>query len=153
MAAVGGTDPQRCIASNPKRPVTTPSLADSATKAIQLLEAKQKAAHSKQGFFLQIKGASTDKQDHAADPCSQIGEVAAFDQAVKAARAYAAKHPRHAGRTPAWTGSWWCGSTAGSPSSGSSSAWPGAAAARWRGRPPALALPTDFLYLLRSVAL
>ncbi|MEU6603796.1 alkaline phosphatase [Streptomyces shenzhenensis] len=92
-AAVGGTDPQRCVTSNPNRPSTTPNLADSATKAIQLLEAKQKAKHSKQGFFLQIEGASIDKQDHAADPCGQIGETAAFDKAVKVARAYAAKHP------------------------------------------------------------
>ncbi|SOD84848.1 alkaline phosphatase/streptomycin-6-phosphatase [Streptomyces sp. Ag109_G2-15] len=92
-AAVGGTDPQRCVTSNPNRPAATPSLADSATKAIQLLEAKQKAKHSTQGFFLQIEGASIDKQDHAADPCGQIGETAAFDRAVKVARAYAAKHP------------------------------------------------------------
>ncbi|MET8947707.1 alkaline phosphatase [Streptomyces sp. NPDC004542] len=92
-AAVGGTAPQRCTTSNPNRPSTTPSLADSATKAIQLLEAKQQAHHSKQGFFLQIEGASIDKQDHAADPCGQIGETAAFDRAVKVARAYAAKHP------------------------------------------------------------
>ncbi|MFJ5552200.1 alkaline phosphatase [Streptomyces sp. NPDC093225] len=92
-AAVGGTDPQRCLTSNPARPATTPSLADSATKAIQLLEAKQKQKHSQQGFFLQIEGASIDKQDHAADPCGQIGETAAFDRAVKVARAYAATHP------------------------------------------------------------
>ncbi|MFF9002196.1 alkaline phosphatase [Streptomyces achromogenes] len=92
-AAVGGTDPQRCVTSNPNRPSTTPSLADSATKAIQLLEAKQRQKHSKKGFFLQIEGASIDKQDHAADPCGQIGETAAFDRAVKVARAYAAKHP------------------------------------------------------------
>ncbi|MEK2478933.1 alkaline phosphatase [Streptomyces noursei] len=90
-AAVGGTDPQRCVTSNPNRPSATPSLADSATKAIQLLEAKQK--HAKKGFFLQIEGASIDKQDHAADPCGQIGETAAFDRAVKVARDYAAKHP------------------------------------------------------------
>lgn len=92
-AAVGGTSPQRCVTSNPNRPSTTPSLADSATKAIQLLEAKQRQKHSKQGFFLQIEGASIDKQDHAAEPCGQIGETAAFDRAVKVARAYAAKHP------------------------------------------------------------
>ncbi|MFF4713322.1 alkaline phosphatase [Streptomyces eurythermus] len=92
-AAVGGTDPQRCVTSNPNRPSTTPSLADSATKAIQLLEAKQRQKHSKKGFFLQIEGASIDKQDHAADPCGQIGETAAFDRAVKVARAYAAQHP------------------------------------------------------------
>ncbi|MEU9497520.1 alkaline phosphatase [Streptomyces sp. NPDC048196] len=92
-AAVGGTDPQRCVTSNPNRPAATPSLADSATKAIQLLAAKQKQRHSRQGFFLQIEGASIDKQDHAADPCGQIGETAAFDRAVKVARAYAAAHP------------------------------------------------------------
>lgn len=90
-AAVGGTDPQRCVTSNPNRPSTTPSLADSASKAIDLLEAKQKG--SGKGFFLQIEGASIDKQDHAADPCGQIGETAAFDRAVKVARDYAAKHP------------------------------------------------------------
>ncbi|AEW98081.1 MULTISPECIES: alkaline phosphatase [Streptomycetaceae] len=90
-AAVGGTDPQRCVTSNPGRPAATPSLADSAAKAIRLLEAKQK--HSRQGFFLQIEGASIDKQDHAADPCGQIGETAAFDKAVRVARAYAAQHP------------------------------------------------------------
>ncbi|OKJ33607.1 alkaline phosphatase [Streptomyces sp. CB01580] len=90
-AAVGGTDPQRCVTSNPNRPAGTPNLADQTTKAIQLLEAKQK--HSKKGFFLQVEGASIDKQDHAADPCGQIGETAAFDRAVKVARAYAAKHP------------------------------------------------------------
>ncbi|MDT0541778.1 MULTISPECIES: alkaline phosphatase [Streptomyces] len=90
-AAVGGTGPQRCVTSNPNRPSTTPSLADSATKAIDLLEAKQKG--SGKGFFLQIEGASIDKQDHAADPCGQIGETAAFDRAVKVARDYAAKHP------------------------------------------------------------
>ncbi|MER6306021.1 alkaline phosphatase [Streptomyces sp. NPDC001657] len=92
-AAVGGTDPQRCVTSNPNRPAATPSLADSAAKAIQLLETKQKQRHSRQGFFLQIEGASIDKQDHAADPCGQIGETAAFDRAVKVARAYAAAHP------------------------------------------------------------
>ncbi|WP_030410085.1 alkaline phosphatase [Streptomyces sp. NRRL S-1448] len=92
-AAVGGTDPQRCLTSNPNRPAATPSLADSAAKAIQLLETKQKQRHSRQGFFLQIEGASIDKQDHAADPCGQIGETAAFDRAVEVARAYAAAHP------------------------------------------------------------
>ncbi|MDI2127964.1 alkaline phosphatase [Yinghuangia seranimata] len=94
-AAVGGTTPQRCTESNPKRPAATPSLADQTAKAIELLEAKGKERgrdHDK-GFFLQVEGASIDKQDHAADPCGQIGETAAFDKAVKLARDYAAKHP------------------------------------------------------------
>ncbi|MFE0106100.1 alkaline phosphatase [Streptomyces sp. NPDC059009] len=98
-AAKGGTDPQRCTTSNPNRPAGTPALEDQASKAIKLLEAKQKSrksgkgGKSGQGFFLQIEGASIDKQDHAADPCGQIGETAAFDRAVKVARDYAAKHP------------------------------------------------------------
>ncbi|MCH0566829.1 MULTISPECIES: alkaline phosphatase [unclassified Streptomyces] len=92
-AAVGGTDPQRCVTSNPDRPSTVPSLAASTAKAIQLLEAKQRHRHSGRGFFLQVEGASIDKRDHAADPCGQIGETVAFDQAVRVARAYAAKHP------------------------------------------------------------
>ncbi|MFR9794548.1 alkaline phosphatase [Streptomyces sp. MS06] len=92
-AAVGGTDPQRCVTSNPERPADMPSLADSTAKAIQLLEAKQHRKHSRKGFFLQVEGASIDKQDHAANPCAQIGETVAFDAAVKVARAYAAKHP------------------------------------------------------------
>ncbi|UNO41109.1 alkaline phosphatase [Streptomyces sp. MST-110588] len=100
-AAVGGTDPQRCTTSNSKRPAGTPALDEQAKKAIALLEDKQRARSSKghggkgsdKGFFLQIEGASIDKQDHAADPCGQIGETAAFDRAVKVARDYAAKHP------------------------------------------------------------
>ncbi|MGH4034934.1 alkaline phosphatase [Actinomycetota bacterium Odt1-20B] len=95
-AAKGGTDPQRCTTSNPNRPAGTPALEDQASKAIKLLEAKQKSrkgGKNGQGFFLQIEGASIDKQDHAADPCGQIGETAAFDRAVKVARDYAAKHP------------------------------------------------------------
>ncbi|GCD36526.1 alkaline phosphatase [Streptomyces chrestomyceticus JCM 4735] len=95
-AAVGGTDPQRCTTANPQRPQGTPALDEQAAKAIQLLEKKQKAqrGHGRdKGFFLQVEGASIDKQDHAADPCGQIGETAAFDRAVKVARDYAAKHP------------------------------------------------------------
>ncbi|MFI1386481.1 alkaline phosphatase [Embleya sp. NPDC020886] len=94
-AAVGGTEPQRCVTANPARPAGTPSLVQSTTKALELLEAKQSGrGHDRdKGFFLQVEGASIDKQDHAADPCGQIGETVAFDQAVKLAREYAAKHP------------------------------------------------------------
>ncbi|WP_438828384.1 alkaline phosphatase [Streptomyces hesseae] len=96
-AAAGGTPPQRCV-TNPARPAGTPTLADLATKAIGLLEAKAKAqakagAGPDKGFFLQVEGASIDKQAHEADPCGQIGETAAFDRAVKVAQDYAARHP------------------------------------------------------------
>ena len=85
-AAKGGTDPQRCTTNNPERPAATPALAQQTSKAIDLLEAEQRAKKSGKGFFLQVEGASIDKQDHAADPCGQIGETAAFDRAVRVAQ-------------------------------------------------------------------
>ncbi|MEU1782259.1 alkaline phosphatase [Streptomyces abikoensis] len=92
-AAAGGTPPQRCV-TNPARPAGTPTLAELTTKAIGLLEARTKdRSGPDKGFFLQVEGASIDKQAHEADPCGQIGETAAFDRAVKAAQDYAARHP------------------------------------------------------------
>ncbi|QTX05684.1 alkaline phosphatase [Agromyces archimandritae] len=60
-------------------------LADLTEKAISLLNEKR----AKQGFFLQVEGASIDKRDHAADACGQIGETADLDEAVQAALAFA----------------------------------------------------------------
>ena len=45
------------------------------------------------GFFLQVEGASIDKQDHAANACAQIGETIAFDNAIKVALDYQRTHP------------------------------------------------------------
>jgi alkaline phosphatase/streptomycin-6-phosphatase len=70
-----GSGPQRCVEG--QRPAAQPSLADMTTKAISLLEAKAK--DRRHGFFLQVEGASIDKQDHAENPCGQIGETVAFD--------------------------------------------------------------------------
>ena len=56
-------------------------------KAISLLE-------NNKGFFLQVEGASIDKQDHASNPCGQIGETIAFDEAVKVGLEYQKAHPR-----------------------------------------------------------
>ena len=53
-------------------------------KSIELLK-------NKKGFFLQVEGASIDKQDHAANACGQIGETVAFDAAVKTALDFAKK--------------------------------------------------------------
>nr|CAG38708.1 putative lividomycin-phosphate phosphatase [Streptomyces lividus] len=93
-AAAGGTAPQRCVTANPARPAGTPSLEQQTAKALELLEARARAGGgADRGFFLQVEGASIDKQDHEADPCGQIGETAAFDRAVKVARDYAARHP------------------------------------------------------------
>ena len=62
------------------------SLADMTKKALDLLEANP--AGNTNGYFLQVEGASIDKQDHAGNACGQIGETDDFDQAI----AYAMKN-------------------------------------------------------------
>ena len=88
-AAIGGTPTQRCTEG--QRPANEPSLAAMTQKAIDLLTQAQRG---RGGFFLQVEGASIDKQDHAANPCGQIGETVAFDQAVKVALDFAARNPQ-----------------------------------------------------------
>jgi alkaline phosphatase len=58
-------------------------------KAIQLLDDSDR----NRGFFLQVEGASIDKQDHAANACGQIGETVAFDRAIGVALDYQDRHP------------------------------------------------------------
>ncbi|WP_255579742.1 alkaline phosphatase [Cryobacterium sp. PAMC25264] len=84
-ATVGGGNlaPVSCT-ENPARLNTGLSLASLTDKAIDLL-----SADSDQGFFLQVEGASIDKQDHAADACGQIGETVDLDEAVQSALAFA----------------------------------------------------------------
>lgn len=74
-------EPVRCT-PNPDLPATQPQLADMTRTSIDLLQ-------NRRGFFLQVEGASIDKQDHAANACGQIGETVAFDQAVKVALDFA----------------------------------------------------------------
>ena len=62
-----------------------PALDEMTKKAIQLLE------QDRDGFALQVEGASIDKRDHAADVCGQIGETLAFDRAIGVALDYAKK--------------------------------------------------------------
>ncbi len=81
-----------CTESNPQRPATVPHLADMTSKAIELLNTKVKGDKRK-GFFLQVEGASIDKQDHAENPCGQIGETVEFDQAIQVALDFAATNP------------------------------------------------------------
>lgn len=68
---------------NPKRDASVPTLSQMTDKAIALLKGNEK------GFFLQVEGASIDKQDHAANPCGQIGETVDLDEAVQKALAFA----------------------------------------------------------------
>ena len=51
----------------------------------------------KKGFFLQIEVASIDKRDHDAEPCQQIGETIAFDNAIQDALDYASSQSRYFG--------------------------------------------------------
>jgi alkaline phosphatase len=81
------TGPQVCQEN--QRPANEPSLAAMTQKAIDLLLAK-----NPKHFYLQVEGASIDKQDHAAAPCEQIGETIAFDNAVQVALAFAKTHPK-----------------------------------------------------------
>jgi len=80
--------PQRCRDDN--RPAGEPSLAEMTSTAIALLD---RGGRTGPGFFLQVEGASIDKQDHNANPCAQIGETIAFDRAVKIGIDYASAHP------------------------------------------------------------
>jgi alkaline phosphatase len=68
---------------NAERTAATPTLAAMTKKAIALLKDKPK------GFFLQVEGASIDKEDHAANPCGQIGETVDLDEAVQVALEFA----------------------------------------------------------------
>lgn len=71
--------------ANPERNASVPTLAAMTEKAISLLSKNDK------GFFLQVEGASIDKQDHAANPCGQIGETVDLDEAVQKALEFAKK--------------------------------------------------------------
>lgn len=55
-------------------------LKDMTKKALDLLNDNPNG--QKNGFFLQVEGASIDKQDHAGNACGQIGETDDFDQAI-----------------------------------------------------------------------
>ncbi|MBM7411395.1 alkaline phosphatase [Clavibacter michiganensis] len=87
-ATVGGADlaPVTCT-ENPARLGSDLSLRTLTDKAISLLDTRKGG----KGFFLQVEGASIDKQDHAANPCGQIGETLDFDESVQAAMAFAKK--------------------------------------------------------------
>lgn len=79
-----GNAPAPC--SENQRPASEPSLAAMTQKSIELLE-------NRRGFFLQVEGASIDKQDHATNACGQIGETVAFDKAIGVALDYQRRHP------------------------------------------------------------
>ena len=79
-----GNTPVACTTG--QRPPGEPSLSAMTRKAISLLE-------NSKGFFLQVEGASIDKQDHATNACGQLGETVAFDDAIGVALDYQRLHP------------------------------------------------------------
>lgn len=89
-AADPPTPAQRCNERNPAASAE-PSLDTMTSKAIDLLSSRQQGRNGSKGFFLQVESASIDKQDHASEPCEQIGETVNFDMAVKVALDYAAR--------------------------------------------------------------
>lgn len=68
-----------------------PTLEAMTRKALSLLE--DFTDEAPRGFFLMVESASIDKQAHAANPCGQIGELRALDQAVEAAVEFAERQP------------------------------------------------------------
>src|SRR5699024_4279292 len=75
-------DPIEC-ADNPERTADMPDLAELTSSAIDLLSTND------DGFFLQVEGASIDKQNHEANVCGQIGETVDLDEAVQQALEFA----------------------------------------------------------------
>jgi alkaline phosphatase len=70
-----------------------PTLDEMTSKALELLtkKASAKDQSSSTGFYLQIEGALIDKRSHANDAAQTLGEMKAFDDAVKVAKEFAAK--------------------------------------------------------------
>lgn len=77
--------PPVTCAANAERPANQPTLASMTRKAIDLL------SPAPRGFFLQVEGASIDKESHGANPCGQIGETVDLDEAVQVALEFARK--------------------------------------------------------------
>ena len=85
-----GTPARECK-PNTDREASQPHLSVMAERAIELLD--EKSQSDSKGFFLQIEGASVDKQDHASNACGQIGELIEFDRAVQVALEYQRANP------------------------------------------------------------
>lgn len=90
-AARPASGPQAC--REDQRPPNEPSLAEMTRRAIELLRAPVRSGGRKPGFFLQVESASIDKRNHVSQPCEQIGETIALDEAVGVALEFADANP------------------------------------------------------------
>ena len=66
-----------------------PPLAEMTTKALDLLAASDDGRE--RGFFLLVEGSRIDHAGHANDPAAHLGDILAYDEAVAAALAWAAR--------------------------------------------------------------
>ena len=66
-----------------------PSLAEMTAKALDLLAASPEGQQN--GFFVMIEGSRIDHAGHANDPAGHLGDILAYDRAVAAALAWAAR--------------------------------------------------------------
>ena len=66
-----------------------PSLAEMTTKALDLLAASDDGGAN--GFFLLVEGSRIDHAGHGNDPAAHLGDILAYDEAVAAALAWAAR--------------------------------------------------------------
>ncbi len=81
------------IAPEPFRCVENPRFGERPTLEAMTRSALMRLESAPTGFLLIVESASIDKQAHAGNPCGQIGETRALDQAVRAAVAFQERHP------------------------------------------------------------
>ena len=81
------------IAPEPFRCMENPDFGSRPTLEAMTRSALTRLESAPTGFFLMVESASIDKQAHRGDPCGQIGETRALDQAVRVAVAFQERHP------------------------------------------------------------
>ncbi len=90
----GNLTTDKAKADNPGSPqAQEPTLPEMTTKAIELLSQKkaqgERSDQGGKGFYLQVEGALIDKRSHANDAAQTLGEMKAFDDAVRIAQDFA----------------------------------------------------------------
>ncbi|TPX41301.1 alkaline phosphatase [Synchytrium endobioticum] len=70
-----------------------PSLADMATKALDLLTATISTASDSKGFFIMIEGSRIDMAAHSNDAAAHLEDILAYNEAIQVAKKYVDKIP------------------------------------------------------------
>ncbi len=81
------------VAPDPFRCVGNPEFGDRPTLEAMTRAALTRFASAPDGFVLMVESASIDKQAHAGNPCGQIGETRALDEAVRVAIEFQSRNP------------------------------------------------------------